>query len=390
MPSKPSFGQKLSGLGEGFRTGVEKVTHGLLKPVAESGILGKHVKQGFEPYLKGRKESFEKAEAEAPLQTKAGKFAGDIGIRLPAVAAFAPAKGAGLLSNILAAGKAGATTGIAKLPEEDEFRSINALEEGIGDALGTGLIGGALKIPGLAKSVGKYAKDTIKGLNPEKNLASILKGKDIAKEPAKVIYNEIGSSLKEAGKDSGLKLPKIDWENIGKSVPNENFSQVKQLLEEGTYESFNKAQSKFSEIARDLLKKSKAGAENTPAYNAVKKAEKQIHGKLFERFNEVNPKLAPLYQEANELFAKAVKPYELDALKEFNKIVKETGKSDKKLAKDALDKLLEDPKFRLQLGEQFPEVARGHAGNKALAKLLMAGLTGAGVAGGFNLFKGKK
>jgi len=385
----PSFGQKLSGLGEGFRTGVERVTHGLLKPIAESGILGKHVKEGFDPYLESRKRAFEQAQEIAPTQTKAGKFIGDIGVRLPAVAAFAPAEGAGLLANILGAGKAGLTTGMAKLPEEDEYRTLNALEEGLESAGGTAALGTIAKVPGAIKGAGKYAKDVVKGFNPEKNLANLLKSKEVAKEPAKAIYNEIGSTLKEAGKDSGIKAPKIDWEGMSKSVTNEDFGPIKKLVDEGTYESLNQAQSKLSSIGRDLLKKAEAGADNTASRNAVRNAEFKIHGKLFERFNEVNPELANMYQKANELFAKAVKPYELDALKEFNKTFKEVGKFDKKLAKQTLDKLLEDPKFRLQLGEQFPEISRGKTGNKALASLLATGLTGAGVGTVFKLFKGK-
>lgn len=203
--------------------------------------------------------------------------------------------------------------------------------------------------------LGGASEGAFGALSKTRALEKILKGREEAFAPAGKIYNEIKGTLEKAGKEGGIKAPNIDWETLGKAVPEESFAPIKKLIEEGTYSSLNSAQGELSKIARSLHKT--AGGDVTSAYNAVKKAEKKIHGKLFERFNEVNPSLANKYQEANELYAKAIDKFDFDALKDYSKLIKKHGGSDKKLREKTLEDLLENPDFRLGLGKEYPEAA---------------------------------
>lgn len=191
-------------------------------------------------------------------------------------------------------------------------------------------------------------------LSKKRALENLMKGKEESLKPAKEIYKEIEGALEGAGKAGEIHAPKINWETLGKAVPEESFAPIKKLVEEGTYSSLNKAQSELSKIARSLHKT--AGGDVTSAYNAVKNAEKKIHGKLFERFNEVNPELAKKYQQANELYAQGIEKFDFLPFKEYESVMKKFGKSDKKLREKTLEQLLENPEFRLGTAQEYPEI----------------------------------
>lgn len=185
-------------------------------------------------------------------------------------------------------------------------------EEGLGGRTGSAALGGAIgaipAIPGAIKGTKQAIKDKL--IFPKL-------GK------SKKIYKDIEKSLTSAGKHTDLGVPKLDWKALGKEIPLSGDSRlpglgkIKELTNEGTYKSLNEAQSAFSAYERELAKKSKMGGDVTAARNLIKNAEKKIHGKLFEKFMEVDPRLASKYQNANELFAQGKSSEE--AFKQFLK-----------------------------------------------------------------------
>lgn len=256
----------------------------------------------------------------------ANKFSNQLKELDPLFKGAAKGVGLGKYSNIGADVLRGATAGAAT---QGENRTLGAIGGGIGE----GLFG---------------------ALSKKRALENLIKGKEEALTPARQIYKEIENTLESAGKSGEIKTPKINWEALGKAVPEESFAPIKQLVDEGTYSSLNKAQSELSKIARSLHKT--AGGDVTASYNAVKNAEKKIHGKLFERFNEVNPELAKKYQEANELYAKGIEKFDFLPFKEYENVMKKFGKSDKKLREKTLEQLLDNPEFRLGTAQEYPEI----------------------------------
>lgn len=354
---EPDWMEKLYGLGQGFKHGVEKYTHGILSPVLESGILGEALKKGFGPYREEQLAQFEHAQQRTPGYAAAGNVLGTIGANLPLATAFGPASTVG--GNAAVGAATGGLSGFARMPEEGETRSKNALIDS--------LLGGALS--GALSAVGK-GYGALKNVNPNRAVKNILATEEQALKPSRELYQDLEQVLKESGKASNLQIPKnIDWKAIENKVEYKKIKEIKDLLEEGTYSSFNKAQSEINKEYSKLLSQGKAGGNVTKALNALDNAEKRIHGKLFERFNEVSPELANQYQRANELYAKEIGPFDVPQLKEYKELLRNYGKVDKKTAKETVDALLKSKDFRNALPEEASTLERSLATMKFLDEL---------------------
>ncbi len=203
------------------------------------------------------------------------------------------------------AGGAGALSGALGYVDEGESRLDNALTEGTLSAVLGGLFQGVANAPGAVN--GTFKKGPLEGIR------ALIMGKNPSLKEATKLYKSVASTLEGAGAESGIPSPNIDWNTLGKHIPKEGskkipgLNEIKKLVEKGTYQDLNQAQSKLSTVQRALESRATMGATNAEALNAAREAEKRIHGKLFERFVEIEPALASKYQKANELFAKGSK-----------------------------------------------------------------------------------
>lgn len=208
--------------------------------------------------------------------------------------------------------------------------------------------------------IGGVGEGLFSALSKKKALENLIKGKEEALTPAKEIYQEIESALGKAGKAGDFKNPNIDWEALQK-IPHAEFKglmpikKMKELSESGNYKSLEKAQSEIGKWKRALQGKGAAGADITKELLMVENAEKRIHGRLYERFMETNPELANKYEKANKLYAAALDKFDFQPFKEYESVIKKYGKADKKLREETLESLLEDPNFRMGLGQEYPE-----------------------------------
>ena len=241
------MGQELTGYGRGFTTGVEDLVHGVTGPLAKSGILGEHVKRGFEPYAKGRKEDYERSLEEAPAATKFGKMTGDIGIRAPGSLLAIILANPGFLSQVGGQAAAGFGHGFAKEGREGESRTLSGLVEGAEGAALPLALRGIFKAPGAAQSLYKGAKglpEKIRNLNPERH-QNVLKGKEKELAPALAEYRGIEEVLEKGGKTQNIKPANIDWKRL-EDVPHEEFkdlmplNKIKELAESATIKVLRK------------------------------------------------------------------------------------------------------------------------------------------------------
>ena len=301
-PESPSFFEKAKGLGLGFKHGVEKYTHGILKPVFEGGHLGETLKRNFPAYRQETLEDFERASERTPNQAMVGNIAGQIGVLAPLLAAM-PGR-AGVIPGAIQGAEVGGLAGLAAYPEQDESRLSNAIAGGVSGGLGAGLIGGVTALPAAYK--GLTNKGSLEGLR------SLLMGNNPSVKEASTIYNQIEKGLENAGKSTDIKAPNIDWKSLGEHIPKKGskglsgLKDIKKLVEKGTYGDLNQAQSRLSAWQRALESRASMGATNTKAIDAARDAEERIHGALYKRFMETNPSLAAQYQKANELYAKGM------------------------------------------------------------------------------------
>lgn len=175
-PSQESWTESpLMGAVTGINTAVENVTHGLMQPVLESGLLGENLKSASQSMGQERLNEYLRMQKKHPISTTLGRVGGGIGMYAPAFVTGAGAAGSAsqlarlptLLrsaKNIGKAGLGGAATGAAEYVNPGESRAQNALMSGLWSAgIGAG-IGGAGALYDLAKKGITKFKSALKGV----------------------------------------------------------------------------------------------------------------------------------------------------------------------------------------------------------------------------------
>lgn len=135
----------------GIRKGVEDITHGLIQPISESGILGENIKQASKKVASERLKNYLQSQREHPIAAEIGNLAGDIGVGLPI---YAP------IGGITGAALSGGMMGGARYAYPKESRMRNMLEGS--------LLGGALGAAG--KGFYKAGEITGKTINKLRNV----------------------------------------------------------------------------------------------------------------------------------------------------------------------------------------------------------------------------
>jgi hypothetical protein len=161
----------------GFNTGVERLAHGVLQPLTESGLLGDRVSQASKNVAANREANFKIAEEANPLTANVAQFVGNV-----APTMLVPG---GAFANVGRAALTGAGIGAAQYVDPGQSRLANAAWGGVGGSAGYGLgkAGDALfrygnkvyaqsAIPGLVER----ASERIKGYITPEQAAKTLQG----------------------------------------------------------------------------------------------------------------------------------------------------------------------------------------------------------------------
>lgn len=302
------LGESIGDLGQGFRHGVEGLTHGVAKWL--TSFLPGGTPQRLTNYSRERLQDYLQAAQRSPIAAGIGDLIGSLGVRAPIYAALgAPS---GILPGTIQGGLTEGALGFLRQPEDEKSRLYNALIEGGRGAVLGGAFGGIKALPSAYKAyknngVSNALHDAFLGEN--KNLAQASK-----------IYNNIGKEIKGAGQADNLKIhSNMQWDALEKYIPEfgettgkqklPGLREIKRLVDKGDYESIDAAQSMIGKWKRALESRGKAGALNVEGINALKNAERKLHGSLARRFGEFRPELGDQYQKANELYAKGINEY---------------------------------------------------------------------------------
>lgn len=125
-------------------------------------------------------------------------------------------------------------------------------------------------------------------------------------------YENLFESAEKKGASSVNRLPDIkDLDYIKKYTKESEIKNLSKLynLKNPSVSDLHKAQSDLTKI-RLKIDKSIYNPESAPLYNAVKQAEKRLHGKMFETFlKSGNQKLSSQYENLTKHYAKDIVPY---------------------------------------------------------------------------------
>lgn len=357
--------EALKDAGQGFKSSVESVTHGLIQPIAEGGYLGKHVQQGFRPMVERNNREYEEASERSPYATGAGSLAGAIGIRAPAYAATG--------GSLPALGAIGGAYGAAKLPEGDESRLGNSVREALTDVAGGALLKGLKAAPGFAKSFsGKH------------NLDKVLKDQSVIKSQYKEAYNTLFKDAEAAGAKN-IRAPKIQADTFLKNAEGKYKDAFKDFMKDPTLKGAHKAQ---SDLGKYIAKMDKSHAPLTsPQIKAVEQAiqaQKKLRGSLFEELNKRTGKGLD-YQQLTNGYKKEVVPYST------NKALQQFGRNEISPATTA-NKLAKNEAFNIGTENKYPELQRSLLASQLANKYLpytAAGGIGYGAGKLIDYLKGK-
>lgn len=366
------YGENVADLGMGFKGGVEKLTHGILQPLAERGLLGQHVQQGFRPMVERNAQELQAAEQRSPIASFLGDLLGMGGVRAPAYALSG--------GSIPALAGVGAAYGAASLPEEGESRLRNALKEGAIEALlpvGGKILGKtvdvtqkavpaavkAVKNPvETAKNIGKNAKEYVKGFSGEHNVNKVLADKAAAKAKYSKEYGDIFKAAEDAGIKKITK-PNLKTEDFFKNSLREYNTSLSTFLKNPTLENAHWAQSDLGKYV-DTLKdaKNKLPYEKIKALNQAVDAQAKLKEEIITALNK-SKGLGAKYNAISQGYKNDVIPYENEILNRLNPGHK------KRASKKTVAKLLaKNEKFNLDTDFKYPELQRSLALSDLLGK----------------------
>lgn len=347
----------LSDLGQGFRGGVENITHGLLQPIAESGYLGEHVKRGFRPMVEERQQTLQEAKQRSPFAAGTGNILGSIGIRAPAYALTG--------GSLPALGAVGGAYGAAALPEEGETRLGNAAKEVITDVTLGAIFKGLKKAP-----------EFVKSFSGKQNVEKIVADKNALKSQYKEAYNNLFKEAKEVGGET-IKSPKLSADTFLKNSEKKYKDALQDFMKNPTLERAHKAQ---SDLGKYIAKMEKSSAPLTsPQIKAVEQAieaQKRLRGSLFSELNKRTGKGLD-YQQLTQGYRKEVVPYV------GNKTLGKLGRGEISPS-TAANKLAQDEAFNLGTNNQYPELQRSLLASQLLKKYLPYSAAGAAGVYGTN------
>lgn len=328
---------------QGFNTGVERLTHGLMQPFLQGNPV-------FENAVRQREEGYTQAHEQHPGATFAGELSGNIGAGLPfggvgaKAASYAgkiPKVGQAIASSPYLKEILGSTLG-GGLMGGSEYVGPN--ESRLGNAAGGASIGGAF---GAASPIFRKGGEYVgKGLDLGKDAlkaaySSVLRGfgseHHILKDMLKRYSNkEISEALKnqEYGKKLGVKLTPAEagkseiggkYEgNLGDSVEGERkLYDFKKGQKEAQKESIESLANKIHPSNENASEETRKAAQNV-----IKKKEKALRQRA-----------KPYYKAAEN---KIIPPNTLNKLTKDGNIEK------------AWKQVLEDPKYKADIEGYAP------------------------------------
>ena len=358
--------ENIADLGMGFKGGVEKLTHGVIQPLAERGYLGSNVQQGFRPMVERNAQELQAAQERSPVAAGIGNLAGMLGVRAPAYALSG--------GSIPALGALGAAYGGASLPEQGESRLDNARNE----ALTEMLLPGALKVGGKVASTAVKAaqkavpaavkaiknppkaykeavegtKEYVKSFSGENNVNKILTDKAAAKAKYKGEYGDIFKSAEEAGIKKVAK-PNIKTDDFFKNSLREYNTSLSDFMKNPTLENAHWAQSDLGKYINTLKNaKNKLPSEKIKALDQAVDIRDRLKEEIVSALNK-SKGLGPKYHAISEGYKKDVIPYENSILDRLNPW------HEKRASKKTVSKLLaKNEKFNLDTEFKYPELQR--------------------------------
>lgn len=332
---------------KGFTTKFDRVFHGILQPLLESGYLGKNISESSKNVAKEREKGYEEAKRLNPKATTAGSFMGELGLQLPGMVAG----GGGLLSSVLAGGLGGAARGAAEYAQPNESRTKKAISEGL-----TGAAFGALPAIGskalkTGKSGLEYARNIPKAYPAEKLAEKILTDRKNIENTYKKGYQ---SFLKDTRNDliSTDYMPKIKINTILQNATKKESRILNKFLENRNIETAHRAQSDLGKLISRLNKKESRGGLLATEHDTLEAA---IKGQKNIRQAMKNSLEASGKSEKGKLYSELTKGYEKEVIPYKNKIISEYKKGEI-TSEDFVKSLGKQKKFRAELKEKYPEM----------------------------------
>ena len=358
--------ENIADLGTGFKGGVEKLTHGVMRPIAEHPWMLESVHRGFGPMVERNAQELQAAQQRSPFATGAGNLAGMIGVRAPAYALSG--------GSIPALGAIGAAYGGASLPEDGESRLDNARNEALAEMLlpaglktagkvaSTAVKASQKAVPAVAKAVKNPSKaykeavegtkEYVKGFSGERNVNKILADKAAAKAKYKGEYGDIFKTAEEAGIKKVAK-PNIKTNDFFKNSQREYNQSLSDFLKNPTLENAHWAQSDLGKYTDKMAKSpNPLPYEQIKALNQALDVRNKLKEEIVTSLNK-NKGLGAKYHAISEGYKKDVIPYENEIIDRLNPGNK------KRVSKKTASKLLaKNEKFNLDTEFKYPELQR--------------------------------
>lgn len=315
----------------------DKLFHGILQPLLESGYLGERVKQGSKKVAQENENLINRSRDINPFATGLGEVAGEAGLMAPAFAAG----GAGILGKLLSGAAFGAGKGAGNYihDEDEESRLMNSLMGAGTGALETGL-------PAIGAKALNYAKHIPGALQTEKLIEKLFKAK-------KNVGDISSTGFKNWRKEFGDVLTKTSKFNEKQPYPGATKAATKRLnkwAQNPTTENAHDAYKIVGEQIRSIGSKGKLASETEKeTLRYAKRVKSDIERKMENALTKAGKTEGySMFKGLNKYHRENVLPYE-------HKLFGDYLKGD--LTKsDLLKSLGTNKKFRARLGEKHPEV----------------------------------
>jgi hypothetical protein len=334
----------------GFNTGVERLTHGIMQPLLESGFLGDNIAQGSKRTASQREADFNASSEANPWATGIGEFVGGAAPMM-----LVPGGVAGNMLKRVGTGMlAGAGAGAAQYVPEEGSRTLNA-------AFG-GILGGALPLAGTAISKGygllKGGKDIV--------ARNMLRGADEAESAAtKEAANRLGLNITPA-EASGSPIAASAQGRLGTSKTGaqalhdfgKNRLQQEQKTVKGLFDDISQNEGTGAAGIRDAARAIQIGKESTildtdksginkfltglsPSDKDVSTEIREVaRGIITKQQKTLSEKAEPLYEKARNKIVSQNK---------INKLMESDG-----TIENAITGVLNDPKYKFELQGSAP------------------------------------
>jgi hypothetical protein len=317
---KPRFDLGAVGSGiTGFNKGVEDLTHGVMQPLTESGLLSERVKRGSESVGREREAQYRQAKQQNPKSAMVGNILGNIAVSAPlALAGGTPAIGRlpgflKYLQPILGGAATGGLMGGASYINPGQSRIKNTLT---GAAIGGALGGGAQALMGGKELAGAFLKT-----HPAEKFAGKFIGemKGVQKQYANA-YENFLTQAEKSGADK-IGLPKINTKDIFEHAAKSEKGYLKKFITDPTIRNAHKAQSDLGKLVSRLKQRKGLSGSETDTLQAAIKAQNKIRNSIDKSLTgKGQGLLAKEYKDLTAGYTKDVIPYRTsNAISKFDR-----------------------------------------------------------------------